>query len=344
GKPCDVKGAPLPPNAQPPPFPARDPDDWTPYSDRVAFELADLLYRREQMSGGNINSLLDLWTSAVLKHWDDAPFSSHGDLYNTINDTTLGDVNWQCFALSYSDSEDVDMDEHHHPWKTARYAVYYHDPLAVVHNMLANPDFKDRIDYAPFREMSPRPGSASETLGSSQRRLENFMGGEWAWRQADTLAKDCSAQDASFVPIILGSDKTTVSVATGQNKYYPLYCSIGNVHNSVRRAHKNAVSLLGFLAIPKSNPWMEESEVVRCGNGHYRKVFYGLGPYIADYPEQALLGCIVQGWCAICLADKAKLEDGAGLLRSRAHTEYAAERFELGELWDEYGIVGDIVV
>ena len=45
-----------------------------------------------------------------------------------------------------------------------------------------------------------------------------------------------------------------------------------------------------------------------------------------------------------CLADKAKLEDGAGLLRSRAHTEYAAERFELGELWDEYGIVGDIVV
>ena len=136
------------------------------------------------MSGGNINSLLDLWTSAVLKHQDDAPFSSHGDLYNTIDDTTLGDVNWQCFALSYSDSEDVDTDERHHPWKTARYAVYYRDPLAVVHNMLANPDFKDRIDYAPFREMSPRPGGASETLGSSQRRLENFMGGEWAWRQA----------------------------------------------------------------------------------------------------------------------------------------------------------------
>lgn len=55
-----------------------------------------------------------------------------------------------------------------------------------------------------------------------------------------------------FVPIILGSDKTTVSVATGQNEYYPLYISIGNVHNSARRAHKNAVSLLAFLAIPKS--------------------------------------------------------------------------------------------
>jgi hypothetical protein len=55
-----------------------------------------------------------------------------------------------------------------------------------------------------------------------------------------------------FVPVVLGSDKTTVSVATGQNDYYPLYISLGNVHNSVRRAHRNAVSLLAFLAIPKS--------------------------------------------------------------------------------------------
>lgn len=55
-----------------------------------------------------------------------------------------------------------------------------------------------------------------------------------------------------FVPIILGSDKTTVSVATGNNEYYPLYGSIGNVHNNVRRAHRNAVALIGFLSVPKS--------------------------------------------------------------------------------------------
>jgi len=55
-----------------------------------------------------------------------------------------------------------------------------------------------------------------------------------------------------FVPIILGSDKTTVSVATGNNKFYPLYISIGNVCNNVCRAHRHALVLLGFLAIPKS--------------------------------------------------------------------------------------------
>ena len=54
-----------------------------------------------------------------------------------------------------------------------------------------------------------------------------------------------------FVPIILESDKTTVSVGTGNNEYYPLYISIGNVHNNVCHAHWNALALLGFLSIPK---------------------------------------------------------------------------------------------
>ncbi len=54
---------------------------------------------------------------------------------------------------------------------------------------------------------------------------------------------------AMFVPILLGNDKTTVSVATGQNNFYPVYLSIGNVHNNVRRAHRNAVTVVAFLAI-----------------------------------------------------------------------------------------------
>jgi hypothetical protein len=43
---------------------------------------------------------------------------------------------------------------------------------------------------------------------------------------------------------------------------------------------------------------MTKTTVKLCADGHYRRVIYQLGPYIADYPEQALLACIVQGWCA----------------------------------------------
>ena len=55
-----------------------------------------------------------------------------------------------------------------------------------------------------------------------------------------------------FVPIVMGSDKMTVSVATGQNDYWPLYASIGNVHNNIQRAHGNGLVLVSFLANPKS--------------------------------------------------------------------------------------------
>jgi hypothetical protein len=158
----------------------------------------------------------------------------------------------------------------------------------------------------------------------------------------DILATDPDALGATFVPIILGSDKTTVSVGTGNNEYYPLYLSIGNVRNNVRRAHRDALCLVGFLAIPKSKsltPFhtvtnlnlaatnehketeefrdfrrqifhsslakiletfkkpMLKPEVARFGDGHYRRVLYGLGPYIADYEEQVLLTSIVRNWC-----------------------------------------------
>ena len=56
---------------------------------------------------------------------------------------------------------------------------------------------------------------------------------------------------------------------------------------------------------------MTKPEVVRCPDRHYSCAIYGLGPYIADYPEQALLACIMQGWCAksvsLCLINIALL-------------------------------------
>ena len=90
------------------------------------------------------------------------------------------------------------------------------------------------------------------------------MTGSWSWKHAvsnfnnyvscvstythyqDIIAEDPQTHGRLFVPIILGSDKTTVSVATGQNEYYPLYGSIGNVHNTVRHAHRGALGLVGF--------------------------------------------------------------------------------------------------
>jgi len=55
-----------------------------------------------------------------------------------------------------------------------------------------------------------------------------------------------------FVPVVVGSDKTTVSVATGHQEYHPVYMSPGNLTNIARRAHGNALIPVAFLPIPKS--------------------------------------------------------------------------------------------
>ena len=67
----------------------------------------------------------------------------------------------------------------------------------------------------------------------------------------DEIAQDANTHGALLVPIILGADKTTVSVATGHQEYHPVYMSLGNIHNNMRRAHGDAVVPLAFLCIPR---------------------------------------------------------------------------------------------
>lgn len=76
----------------------------------------------------------------------------------------------------------------------------------------------------------------------------------------EELAEDPNLAGAVVVPWIAGSDKTTVSVATGQNDYYPLYGGPANLHNNVRRAHCNGMVLVAFLAIPKCELFVNISE------------------------------------------------------------------------------------
>ncbi|KAG1775765.1 hypothetical protein EV702DRAFT_1180194 [Suillus placidus] len=268
--------------------------------------------------------------SLLAKHHDSLPFANHKDLYGVIDATQLGDVPWQCFSVKHTGERPEVIP----PWMDKEYDVWFRDPRAMAQNILANPTYKDEIDY-------------------------------------DEISKDPDTHGSAFVPIILGSDKTTVSVGTGNNEYYPLYASIGNVHNNVRRAHRDALVIIGFLAIPKTDkknandevfqtfrrqlyhsllstilqslkPVMTKYEVVRCRDGHFRHIIYGIGPYIADYEEQVVLGCIVRNWCPKCLAIRTNL-DGGGLYRCREHADLVVRELHWEVLWDEFGMIGDLI-
>ncbi|KAG1837384.1 hypothetical protein C8R48DRAFT_622854 [Suillus tomentosus] len=360
-QPCDSEGNFLPPETPPPPLSDKAPDDWTPYSDRLEFELADYIFAKNQTPAAQIDHLLDIWAASLIRGGanTNALFTDHRDVYKTIDSTPLGDVQWQSCSVKYT-GEHADDDTA--PWMEDSYDVWFRDPRDVVRNMLANPDYALEMDLQPYREF------ATET---DERQWQDFMSGDWAWNQADKISDDLDTHGSTFVPVILGSDKTTVSVATGQNDYYPLYASIGNVRNNVRRAHRNAVAVIGFLAMPKTTkqhaktanfrnfrrqlfhsslsyilknlkPAMTKPEIARFGDGHYRRVIYGLGPYIADYEEQVLLACIVKNWCAKCLSYRKSLDDDS-LQCSRTHTEALIEECDHLALWDEFGIAAQLV-
>ncbi|KAJ7683440.1 hypothetical protein B0H17DRAFT_1160912 [Mycena rosella] len=353
GRPCDKHGNFLPPGAPPPPRDHAPPTDFSPYAAREDFDLADLLYRRAQLSAGHIDELMQNWASRPGA--GDPPFANHRDLYDTIDATEIGHIPWESFNVSWSGDRTPGEET---PWKNEEYTVYFRNPRAILQLQVSNPDFKYEMDFAPKRVFGGEDRNSREYM--------DFMSGNWAWQQADP-----ATHGATFIPIILGSDKTTVSVATGQNDYYPLYMSNGLVHNNVRRAHRNAVMLIGFLAIPKTDrenqdtvefctfrrnlfhgslreilkslkPGMETPEIIQFADGHYRRAIYGLGPYIADYPEQVLLACIVQGWCARCDASNKDL-DGEGGRRSHDHTDALFEAFDHKTMWDDYGVIPDVI-
>ena len=63
---------------------------------------------------------------------------------------------------------------------------------------------------------------------------------------------DPATHGSMLVPVIAGSDKTTVSVATTHQEYHPVYISPGIISNTARCGHGNGVLPVAFLPIPKS--------------------------------------------------------------------------------------------
>ncbi|KAI6043751.1 hypothetical protein EDC04DRAFT_2866238 [Pisolithus marmoratus] len=243
------------------------------------------------------------------------------------------------------------------------YDVWYQDLCQVIHNLLGCTNIKDEMDFIPYQEFDAM---------NKQRHWEDFMSGDWAWEEVDKIISVNSlTAGATLVPIILGSDKTTVSIATGQTDYYPLYLSIGNVCNTTCHAHCDVVVLIGFLAMLKTcrenantpafhkfkkqlfhsslacilhslHAVMTVPETVLFGDQYYCHVIYSFTAYIADYEEQVLLSSIMHGWCPKCLTHQADLEQDA-LWHCHEHTELIIKELDLQTLWDKYGIDRTIV-
>ncbi|KAJ6537478.1 hypothetical protein DFH09DRAFT_1177821 [Mycena vulgaris] len=361
GLPCDRHGTYLPPKTPPPPhshLAGEAPGSWAPFESRTEFDFAHYHFVELQSSATEINKALDLWAAQVLRHGDSPPWRTAQGLYDAIDLIQHGDAPWKMYQIRYTGPRPpVPL-----KWMTETYELCTRDSRTVLHQQLANPDFKDKIDYSPYRQFD----------ADGKRVWSNLMSGDWAWKQADTIAQDVTTHGTTHIPIVAGSDKTTVSVATGHQEYHPVYQSPGVLTGLARRAHGNGLLPVAFLPIPKTSKkhrrsdayqrfvrqlyhaclarvfeplkaGMTTPEVVKCPDGHYRRAIYGLGPYIADYPEQVWLAAIVQNWCPKCDANPHHLDSPGARRRSHEKTDFLITCFDPGTLWDDFGIRADVV-
>lgn len=154
--------------------PQRSSTDWYPFKDRVSFETADLLYRKEQMSAGNIDALLELWGASMVPHRDVAPFRNSTDLYQTIDSAGVGSVRWESFEVGFPRAAQPTGNREVPSWMNSSYDVWYRDVREIAKTILANPAFTKTIDYGPVKVINK----------DGKREYCNFMSADWAWGQA----------------------------------------------------------------------------------------------------------------------------------------------------------------
>ena len=205
-----------------------------------------------------INKALDLWAASILEYGGEIPWSNAQELYATIDTIKHGEAFWKTFELRYNGP----LPEGTPPrWMLDPFELCTRDSRALLHQQLVTNEFKDKIHYTPYQQFK----------GDGSRVWSNLMSADWATKQAasarlffycvpysclllsqDLIAADPLTHGAMFVPVVAGSNKTTVSVATGHQEYHPVYMSPGNLSNVARRSHGNALLPVAFLPIPKS--------------------------------------------------------------------------------------------
>ena len=125
------------------------------------------------MPGTQIDYLFDLWAASGDDGGTEPPFSSHIDLYETIDSIELGGLPWICFTIKYN-SPLPDNELTVPTWMLTEYEVWCREVCLLMHGQLANPDFNGEINYMPVQVFGP----------TGKREWSNVMTGNWAWKQA----------------------------------------------------------------------------------------------------------------------------------------------------------------
>ena len=172
GTPCDEAGKDLPPHSPPPKEQdqTNEGPNWHPFNSCHDFDFTWYHFVECESSERQVNQGLDLWAASVLQHGGTPTWKSATELYDNIDKIQHGSAPWRTYSFCYSGP----LPPAPPRWMTCTYELCTRDAHQVLQHQFANPDFKDKVNYTPYRQFNK----------AGKRIWSNFMSGDWAWKQA----------------------------------------------------------------------------------------------------------------------------------------------------------------